>query len=268
MTITTYTPKEKYTTDFSPSLEGLSFIEQLHAEALKLCHRPNRPYLSGVSVDHEIIMLMQPPCKCWNCPSCAARNARRWIARIIHGCNRMDTVNGWHMFTLTAHRKMRGRDASVKNLREGWKKLYNRIRRKYKTNHYVKVWEMHMDGTFHLHGLIDAVIQTRWLKNNAAECGMGYQVEIHPVDNAGQVAGYIAKYFLKSEAQQNEGEQFPKNLRRIEVSRSWIELPSVKDDSFLWVINQTRDGQLRVAFDMKQIYKFEVVDKVIEHDNT
>lgn len=250
---------------FVPPSEGLSFIEQLHALCLSECHTPKRPYLSGVSVEYEIIMLTKPACKLWACPACAARNARRWIARIINGCNKMDTVNGWHMFTLTAHEKWRGRDRSVKNLRQGWKKLYNRMRRKFGIQHYAKVWEMHKDNTFHLHGLIDCVIPTKWLKDNARQCGMGYQVEIHAVDNAGQVAGYIAKYFLKSEFEQNEGEAFPKGLRRIEVSRSWLPLKPIAQNDFSWTVNSTREGQLQAKNFYEAYYpEFKTIDTVRE----
>lgn len=245
--------------------QGLSFLEQLQKVSQISCETPKRPYVTGIDHDNGKILLLKPPCKLWSCPYCAARNARRWIARIIHGCNHMDTVDGWFMFTLTAHRKWRGRDKSVANLRQGWKKLYNRIRYEYGTNYYVKVWEMHKDGSFHLHGLIDAVIPKKWLKDNSAQCGMGYQVDIHKVDNAGQVAGYIAKYFMKSEFEANQGEPFPKGLRRIETSRNWIDLPEMSEgEVYEWIINQTREGQLRSAFNIKVSTKYQLIDMVKE----
>lgn len=212
-----------------------AWLKNLDSASNGLCVKENRPIILGLSEKLGQAMAARPVCKCWNCPTCAARNAKRWIARIIHGCNHMDTVNGWHMFTLTAHRNWRKR-SSVVNLRQGWKKLYNRMRREYGINHYVKVWEMHKDGSYHLHGLIDCVIPTRWLKVNAVQCGLGYQIEIHEVDNAGQVAGYIAKYFMKSEQNVAESEDWYPNLRRIEVSRSWIKLPELEKDSWAWAI--------------------------------
>jgi len=226
---------------------GLSFIEQLHAKSFEPCLRPPQNWLLGKDPLTKTVLLMQPSCKTWACPTCAARNARRWIARIINGVNHMD--GDWWMFTLTAHEKMRGQKASVLNLREGWKKLYNRARRKFGTASYCKVWEMHGDGsTFHLHGLVDTNWGERWLKDNARECGMGYQVDIHEVDNAGQVAGYIAKYFLKSESVANAGNPFPKNLHRIEVSLNWLKLPQMAEfDRFQWDVYQTVDGVKRGA---------------------
>jgi len=169
------------------------------------------------------------------------------------------------MFTLTAHEKWREL-LSVKNLRQGWKKLYNRMRRTYGTRHYAKVWERHADTSFHLHGLIDCVIGERWLRDNARGCGMGYEVEIHAVDNAGQVAGYIAKYFLKSEFETGLKEPFPRGLRRIEVSHLWLKLPDLHEKSlWAWYFNGSRDGQLRFAGEYEK-RGYDVIDCVIKLD--
>jgi len=216
------------------------WLRQLSVKSDGECVKLNRPIILGANIEQNVAIATRPPCKCWDCPSCGARNAKRWIARIIHGCNHMDTVDGWHMFTLTAHEKWRGK-RSVTNLRNGWKKLYNRMRRKFGVNHYAKVWEHHDDSTYHLHGLIDCIIDNRWLKDNARQCGMGYQVDIHPVDNAGQVAGYIAKYFLKSADMVEEVSEWYPNLRRIEVSRSWIKLPDLKDENWSWRIAESEN---------------------------
>jgi len=240
-----------------------TWLERLALDAGKRCIKLNRPFLTGIEHDDKQAYLMRVSCKMWNCPACSARNAKRWIARVIHHINTNDNENGWQMFTLTAHEKWRSDNSSVKNLRQGWKKLYNRLRYTYGVSNYTKVWEMHEKSGFHLHGLIDSIVDMRWLKDNARECGMGYQVEIHEVDNAGQVAGYIAKYFLKSEHERAE-RQFPRGLRRIECSRTWLKLPEIKHEVvFAWIINQTREGQLRQG----QYYHnkgFEVIDTVKE----
>jgi hypothetical protein len=241
---------------------GLNFIEQLQNFCLTECVKVNRPFLTGVSDMAKIAMLTRPNCKCWDCPSCAARNARRWIARVINHVNKADTVNGWFMFTVTAHEKWRGDASSVKNLRQGWKKLYNRMRYEFGVSQYTKVWEMHADKTFHLHGLIDSVMEERWLKDNARECGMGYQVDLHHVDNAGQVAGYICKYFLKSQSEIAEDRLYPRNLRRIEVSRNWLQLPQHDTEKmFSWLLHKSRSAQLRAA-DWYESNNFQIIDTV------
>lgn len=209
------------------------------------CTKETRPYLTGVGTAEGVAILLRPDCKCWNCPKCAARNARRWIARIINHMNHNKGKN-WQLMTLTAHEKMRG-EASIKNIRKGWKKLYNRIRDTFGVSDYCKVWEHHSDGTFHLHAIVDVQnkkFTKRWLKNAARACGMGYMADLRKIDNAGIVAGYVAKYFLKSEAVG----AMPRGLRRIEVSRNWEKLPDlVAENNFSWIINETRDGQLRTA---------------------
>lgn len=225
------------------------------------CIKDTRPYLTGIGETDKIALLTRPACKMWDCPHCAAKNAKRWIARIINHINKADTPNGWQMFTLTAHRKTRGEYKSVLNLRSGWKKLYNRMRYEFGVSEYVKVWERHKDRTFHLHGIVNnSDIDKKWLKENAVQCGMGYQIDIHEVDNAGQVAGYIAKYFMK--AQSVSDNPYPKGLRRIEVSRNWMKLPDMQaDNQFRWLINSTREGQERVAQEFYQ-RGFDILDLV------
>jgi hypothetical protein len=241
---------------FSLSPEGgLNFIEQLQKLSLKECSNIDRtPYLTGVNNEQKTATLIKTTCKLWSCEACALRNARRWIARIIHGANILD--GDWSFATITAHRKSRGL-ASVANLRKGWKKLINRISYEAKQEnfplHYARVWEQHEDGSFHLHVLFSVNYGTKWLKDNAAECGLGYQAKWLKVDNVGKIAGYVAKYSLKNASVARGGIEWPVGLRRIECSRNWPELPEIKtDEEIAWIVNQTREGQLNNAAWLKQ----------------
>lgn len=228
---------------------GLSFIEQLTALSAGYCSKDNRAYISGAIEERRQILLLRPACKMWNCEPCAARNGKRWIARIINGVNHIG--GEWRMFTLTAHEKWR-KKSSVKNLRQGWSKLRKRMaRHKYtgkKELFFVRVYEQHEDGSFHMHGLVNLKIGIRWLKDNARQCGLGYQAEIHTVDNAGQVAGYISKYMVKNADLARAGVEWEKGLRRVEVSRNFPKLPALQSEIDInWFLTQTRDGQLRYA---------------------
>lgn len=238
-----------------PAKGGLTFIEQLHALSVQLCPHPKVPYITGEK--ENTLHLFRGSCKKWACPVCGARNGRKWLARLLHHMNTHKTSGKWYFLTVTAHRKMRGQEASLKNLREGWKKLYNRMRRKFGISEYCKVWEKHKDGSFHLHILIRRKISKKWLKDSSVECGMGYQVDSSKSKNEGMVAGYIAKYLLKSF---ESAIDFPRGLRRIEVSRGWEKLPELRDDTFEWTVHKSRDEQTKFANLSKQNYGKKIND--------
>lgn len=225
---------------------GLTFIEQLHALSVQLCEHEKVPYLTAIRNNRAY--LMRGSCKKWACKTCGARNAKRWQARILNHINKSGKAT-WFFLTVTAHENWRGAIASVKNIRQGWKKLYNRMRRKYGISEFVKVWEFHKDGSFHLHILIKRKIGKRWLKDNARECGMGYQVDSSASKNAGMVAGYISKYLIKS---LDNATKYTKGIRRIECSRNWEKLPDLGGSSdYEWVVSANRTAQDKKARIMK-----------------
>lgn len=221
--------------------EGLSFIEQLQKLSLNECSTPNRIYMLGRDLNTREMLFTRPPCKMWACPECASRNAKRYIAIIIHGVNELG--GNWYMFTLTAHENWRG-VTSLDNLRFGWKKLYSKIRYHFGKPYYAKAWDMHKDRTFHLHGLIDLDIPTRWLKDNARKSGIGYQTEIHQIDNAGMVAGYMSKYMLKA---CELAKYWPKHTRRIQLVHKWPRQDNpLAESGIIWTIHMDR-GKLQRA---------------------
>jgi Replication protein len=249
-----------------PPNGGLSFIEHLHADATQKCPNSDGKFIVGINHRLQKAMVFVPNCKQWSCPVCSLRNAKKWIARVINGINILG--GDWYMLTLTSHEKMRGTQASLKNLREGFTKFAERMRRKYGTRQYVKVWELHQDKSLHLHFLIDCNLGKKWTKDNARACGMGYQIEIHKIDNAGMVAGYIAKYTLKNAANLPD---MPKNLRRIQCSLKFPKLPKLGglESDWLWVRLETEYGVFNT---MQKVYErgYEMigVDKVsIEGDD-
>lgn len=245
---------------------GLTFLEQLQKLSINPCKNLSKtPYLTGKNHEENKAILLHATCKLWSCETCALRNARVWIARIINGCNRLD--GDWSLLTLTAHRNWR-QGKSVENLRQGWKKLVNRIAYRAKGDdiplYYARVWEQHKDGSFHLHVLINQNFGTRWAKNAASECGMGYQADWRKVENAGQAAGYVAKYTLKNASIARGAVEWPKGLRRIELSRNWPKLErKYREDNWLWMINSTREGQLKTA-EYLEYEGYKLIDLVTE----
>lgn len=250
-----------------PPLAGLSFIEQLHALCSCDCPSIGSVWVVGVNHTSKNAVVFTPPCKRWACVSCGAKNGKRWLARIINGINELD--GEWSMLTITANGTWRGKTASLVNLRQGWRKLYNRMLRQLGKRHYALVWEFHKDASLHIHILFQVAVNAtlkyrgkrdrktgilpmpkmlalpRWLKDTAAQCGMGYQTEAHEIENAGQAAGYVAKYLLKGMAL---SQQYPANIRRIVVSQGFPELPDLtkgKFKGFAWVRCMTDIGALR-----------------------
>jgi hypothetical protein len=245
----------------SSSEAGLTLIEQLQIVASKNCTNPDTPYMIGVNESEQKIILSKAACKMWNCETCAARNARRWIACVIIGIN--ETGGQWYLLTLTSHRYHR-KEKSIGNIRAGFKLFYNKLRdtlgEEFKNFLYVKVWEQHTDGSFHLHLIVNRGFKKWKVKKWAAEAGMGYQADIREIEHAGMAAGYIAKYTLKNASIARGGVLWPKSLRRVEKSRNWPNLPQKEANlDWGWLIAENRQYQLSRS-DGFFVRGFEVID--------
>lgn len=224
---------------------SLSLIEQLAVRAIVGCKNPKAPILFGENPAEQKSIVVRAYCKQWNCPTCGARNAKQWIAKALHGINEIG--GQWYFMTLTVPEYKRGLEKSYETIKKAWPKLRKRIVRLSGKFEYLKVHESHKDGTLHLHFILNAQIpytaiyKTRpsivfdvnlyekkeldhytsaWLKDNAHQCGFGYIADYQPLRNNNTgTAYYVAKYLTKSIGE--AGEQWPKNIRRIETSTNW-----------------------------------------------
>lgn len=212
--------------------EGLTFLEQLTVFAFEgRCSNGSVPYLYHVG-ERGLITFARGACKMWSCPECALKNVKRWIARIIDGINKLG--GDWYFATVTAHKWWRC-EKSLINLRSNWHKLRKRMVRMAKKMgielHYVRVWEHHEDGSYHMHIINNVGLNTKWLKDNASECGMGFMAHSDEIVNAGQAAGYVAKYMLK-QSKEDTLHSFPKGARRIEASHNWVAWHDKKNEDW------------------------------------
>jgi hypothetical protein len=232
-----------------PPTGGLNFIEQLTALSAESCSAMNRPFLTGSEERTRKALLLRPRCKQWNCAACAAWRAKLWIARIINGMNKADTAD-WRMLTITARGNRRG-GLSLIDLRLAWSKLRKRLARHKNARKlfmFCRVFEQHKEGSWHMHVLVSFAVSRKWLKNASYQCGAGFMAHVTAtIGNAGQAAGYLAKYTLKNAATARAGIEWPKGAHRIDVSENWPKLADLRDSSIAWIINQTREGQLRTA---------------------
>lgn len=147
--------------------------------------------------------------------------------------------------TITAHKNAHKHSSqmTIKNLQQVWKRLYDRLRRRYgKRLEYVRIFERHSSGRFHMHILLNNGVEydkasfvikdkldefrhpeCRWLKLACVSVGGGWRVhmrrvwdDVRKTSNVGLVIGYILKYMGKDMA----SFEFPKHQRRIQTSRN------------------------------------------------
>lgn len=159
-------------------------------------------------------------CKQWSCGHCAYINRQLWSRKIIWGIGRQKRKYWWFV-TLTASSKAHYSNTTLKNLQSAWKRLYDRLRRKFWAYSPVYVWvfEPHKTGELHIHALMsfnarcagfkkgkldkhgNDIEVTRWFKDTMASLGAGYQASCKPLDNTHSIqrrAGYVVKYMTKT----------------------------------------------------------------------
>lgn len=116
---------------------------------LKYC--PNYSALAVKQTTDKDIPFVRLRCGMWTCEYCAEKNRQIWRARLINHIVHNLEKKQWSWFTLTAHSKKRGAYRSIANLRQAWDKLIKRMKRKYGDFDYVRIFEKHQDGSYHIH---------------------------------------------------------------------------------------------------------------------
>lgn len=187
------------------------------------CPNQSVPYLIGDSDEQQKRTIVKARCKQWDCPYCAAINREIHYNRVVSGLMALSKRGYKFTFTtITCHEKWRGQEDSVRNWRANKDKLLARYRRYIKKDYpykpeYVYIPEIHADGTIHIHGLFSGEIQTRWWKDNARACGLGYMAQSEGITSILQAVNYCTKYITK----QMGVASVSKNFRRINYSRGF-----------------------------------------------
>jgi len=195
-------------------------------------------------------------CKQWNCEYCAAINARVWQWRIIEEVER-HPGDGWHFWTFT----LLGQDHvgaahSMQVWRGVWQKLMQRIKRKATLTRYIRLFETHADGTFHVHMLANAtftdtkcVVESDGRENWRSatmtailnELGLGWRHDIRPLrskrpdlyTDAMTIANYVAKYLTKagqSHVRQVLRDAGMGRVRILQASHGWAQMEKTTSD--------------------------------------
>jgi len=178
-------------------------------------------------------------CKSWSCPVCARKNRQTWRNFLSAKLRKISSV--WWFGTLTAPAWARSPEKSLASIRDNFDRFMKRLRRVFGKVEYVRVYEVHQTGAFHLHivicGLAARVHRymarsgklgfrvskandlgngwavNTWWKKTASKCKMGYIAEIKKIPSS-EAVGYITKYLTKSA----QAFDMP-HLRRVQTSR-------------------------------------------------
>ena len=211
---------------FFSSPEGGLIVYRITPQNSPNCEALNRPLLKGVNHASKQVVFFRPRCKSWRCPSCAAINAQKATLRALNGAEVLTAAGAKIDFlTVTSHEKL-SPDASLAVLPKAWNKLNTRILRATGKPEYFALPEQHKDGRWHLHALVSVKLPKKWWKDNARECGLGYQSDVQEVRSLGGVAYYISKYVTK----QLEHKNLPLHFRRVRASAGWPKLPDMPEN--------------------------------------
>jgi hypothetical protein len=158
------------------------------------------------------------PCGKWSCPECSKHNARMWAWRVrlhIDG-NRDKHAYFW---TITMRGKYKTARQAYTALPKLWKVFHQKMTRKIGKWSYCAFVEGHpRRGKIpHFHIISMQKCPGR-LKDFAMNAGFGFQATETRVTST-RAANYCAKYASK------QGEEMPKNFRRVRASHDWAKLP-------------------------------------------
>lgn len=191
------------------------------------CPNMQAPYLFADNSEKSERYILKARCKLWSCPYCAKVNAFQHKIRILNGINELrNSGTEFSFVTVTSHEKLQTAEQCLRVWRNAWRKLRERLRRIQQASTgddlvFVITTEVHKSGRLHWHLICNHHVSTRWWKNNARECGLGYQAKSVKLDNAIQGANYITKYLTKSIAET----AYPKKMRRIVYSQTFPDKP-------------------------------------------
>lgn len=195
------------------------------------CEKLIRPVLKGYSIKKKAWFLYQPPCKCWNCSTCARSNMYRWAARIGQGYSEyiLAGIGDWRFVTITSNPKLKSMNSTMWVWPKAWAKLSARMRRAFGGIRYVLIPELHKNSRLHIHMIASGGMDTKWLKTNAPYCGLGYMNEAEKIEDVSNAIGYVTKYISKG----LDVQAWPRHFRRIRTSQKWPVLedqtPDVSD---------------------------------------
>lgn len=238
---------DAFSLPLSPGISGglKYYIEQFHKN--DGCETPHRPWMVATNKSTNHLLFFRPTCKKWSCPGCGQVNAEHWIRRGEKGTKEF-LEQGWKVdfLTLTPHEKVT-KEQSFYVLPRAWKTLHMRYQREIPHDnpgaYFVVPERMPRSGKVHSHFMITGGLTQKWWKDNARECGLGYQSKVIEIEDIG-VVGYVTKYLTKTLT-----ESWPKGRRRVNTSRNWPTIPMKEHPGWEFSTHAT-DEQLSLILDV------------------
>lgn len=184
---------------------------------MEQCPNAKDIMVMGVNEQHKMAVMFNPSCKSWSCPICGPRNAENWSYAGMVGAYSL-LEQGTMVFCTVTSRPYATVTQSLYFFKQNWPRLRKRITVKNGGKfEYLLVPERHKTGVLHAHFVANIAVTRRWLKDNAYQCGFGYQAKVDVVEHAPGVAAYMTKYIAKS----LQFTEWPANFRRVRTSQGW-----------------------------------------------
>jgi len=236
------------------------------------------------------VIMTRLRCKSWGCEYCAKKNRERWSNHLKKRIGRLG--GDWWFLTFTASRYTRTQQNSIENLRRGLDLLFKRMRRIWGRIIYVRVYELHEKLAFHAHLILSGITEAvQWhhakngvrifrgvaysktphvwsiktyLKKTAADCKIGYMVDVQKMDTLPKAVNYVVKYLTKS-AQDFE----IKGLRRIQTSQL-IGSPNERGEGgwnvgyHIWT-SDLSNGENIVDLNLKTVITYEQMVEMVAY---
>lgn len=178
--------------------------------------------LYAIDGNSKRCLVTDADCNSWKCPECAAKNATRWTLRAELGAREfLQAGQRVDFVTITCNPKLTTWEATAEVFPHAWGKLHKRLNRQADTREYLLVIERHKTGRLHAHALWTFAVSERWLKDNAAECGLGFMASVSRLREARFATSYVSKYLGKALP-----ESTPTHFRRVRVSKAWANVPA------------------------------------------
>ena len=235
------------------------------------------------ALDNKTQKLTRTRCKQWNCEYCASVNRRVWMYRIIETLIHRPTSEQWHFMTLTLpseYHDNKDVSGSIKHWQSVSNKLFGQLRYRLGKFMYIRIYEQHKSGVFHMHVLLNATFPdvernirkdetdyyySETLAKICKTQGLGKIHDMRPIKtenheengHARNVASYVTKYLTKSiqgTIQSILNDENISRVRLIQTSHGWHKMQS--DSDLQW-----RKGRIsKQEFDALQQDKISVFD--------